>query len=124
MRPKIKFSAHDVEFLRQERAKLYQIKKQQLISQEKVTVIIKFKLPTFVLPLPKDIVPPKNNYSTSSPSNLGFYYFLPKKNLFYLSKTNPTCLEKKGGLFTLHFLSSSPSLSGLKISYISDIGNV
>ena len=100
MRPKIKLLAHNVELRGQERAKSNQIKKQLLISQEKVHIIIKFKPPTFVLPPPKDIVPPKNNHSTSSLSNLGFPYFLPKNNLFSLSKTTPTCLEK-GNSFTL-----------------------
>ena len=49
----------------------------------------------------------RKNHTTSSPNNLEFLYFLPKKNLFSLSKTNSTCLEK-GSPFTLPFPSSSP----------------
>ena len=75
----------------------------------KTSVSIKFKPQTFVLPPPKDIVPQNNNHSTSSPSNFGFLFFLPKKNLFSLSKTIPTCLEK-GNSFTLPSSSSSFSL--------------
>ena len=54
MRPKIKLLAHDVEFQLQKRTKFDQIKKQLLISQEKVYAIIKFKPPFFVLPQLKD----------------------------------------------------------------------
>ena len=100
-----------VEFQRQERTKSNQIKKQLLNPQEKVYIIIKFKPPTFVLPTPKDIVLPKKNHPTS-PSNLGFPSFLPKKNLFPLSKTNPTCLKKRN-FFTLPFLYSSSSLQAV-----------
>ena len=106
MKPKIPLPVHDVEFQQQERAKSDQIKKQLLIFQEKVPSIIKFKPQTFVFSPPKDIVFAKNNHLTSSSSNLGFPSFLPKTNLFDLSKTNPTCLEKED-FFTLPFLSSS-----------------
>ena len=92
-----------MEFQQQEQVKSDQIRKQLLIPQEKVIVIVKFKPPTFVLPPSKDIVPSKNNYSISSISNLGSTSFLSKKNLFSLSKTTPTYLEKRD-FFTLPFL--------------------
>ena len=94
MRPKIQLLAQDVEFQRQERAKSDQMKRQVLIPQEKVPVIIKFKPSTFVLPPPNDFVPPKNNHSTSSRSNPESSSFLPIKNLFSLSKITPFGLEK------------------------------
>ena len=96
---------------------------QLLISQEKVPAIIKFKPSTFVLyapkdfvlPTPKDFVLPKKNHPTSLPSNLGFCYFLLKKKLFSLSKTNLTCSEK-GDFFILPFLSSSSFLSTVVVT--------
>ena len=88
---------------------------QLLIPQEKDSTIIKFKPLTFVLPTPKDFVLPKKNHMTSPSSNLGFPYFLSKKNLFSLSKTNPTCLEK-GDSFILPFLSSFSFLSTIVVT--------
>ena len=121
MRPKIQLSAHDVEFQWQERAKSDLMRRELLISQEKNHAIIKFKPPTFVLPplkdiVPplKDIVPPKNNHMTYSPRNSGSSSFLPRKNLFSLSKTTPFCLEK-GNLFTLPSSSSSFSIPAVVV---------
>ena len=70
--------------------------------------MFKFKPLTFVLPTPNDIVIPKNHL-TSPPSSLEFPYSLPKNNLFSLSKTTPTCLDK-GNPFTSTF---SPSFSSI-----------
>ena len=84
---------------------------QLLILQEKVPVIIKFKLQNFVLPTPKEFVLRKKNHSTFPPSNLGFPSFLPKKNSSSHSKTNSTFFLEKGDFFILPFLSSSSFLS-------------
>ena len=78
-------------------------------SQEKVPDIVKFKSPTFVLSLSKDIVLPKNNHSISPPSNLDFPSFLPKKNLFSLSKTTPLILRMETLLLYLFLLFLPPS---------------
>ena len=100
--------------LQQERAKSDRIKNQLLVPQEKVPAIIKFKPQTFVLSTLKDIVLPKKKHPTSRPSNLGFYSFLPKKNLFFLSKTTPTNFDKENS-FILPFLFSSSPLSTITV---------
>ena len=83
------------------------MRRQLLIPHEKVPVIIKFKPSTFIFPLPQNTVPPKNNHP---PSNSGLSSFLPRKNLFSLSKTTSFGFEKgkrthfdlkKGNIFTL-----------------------
>ena len=86
-----------------------------MIPQEKFLAIIKFKPPTFVLPHSKDVVPSKNNHPTSSPSNLGTSSFLPKNNIFSLSKTAPSYLEK-GNSFTLPFSSLYSSISTIAVT--------
>ena len=104
-----------MEFQQQKQAKSDRIKNQLLIPQGKVLITIKFKSQTFVLPTPKDFVLPKKSQLNSPPSNLEFPYFLPKKNLFYHSKTNPTCLEKENS-FTLPFPHSFSSIYAMTAS--------
>ena len=115
---------------RTSKVKSNRIRKQLLIPQEKVPTIINFKPPTFIISPPKDIVSPKNNHSTSYPSNPGSSYFLSKKNLFSLSKITPFGLEKgkitsldlqKGNFFTFppsSFFLSIPTVSTSKVVVI------
>ena len=86
------------------------MRRQLLISLEKVVVILKFKPPTFVLPPPQNTAQQKSNHSSSSLSNPGSPSFFPKKNMFSLSKTTPFVLEKQN-FFTLHSSSSSFSIN-------------
>ena len=77
-----------MEFQQQERAKSDRMRRQLLISQEKVPATIKFKPPTLVFPPPKNIAPQESNYSSFSSRNQGPSYlsFFFRMNPFSLSK--------------------------------------
>ena len=91
---------HDLEFQRQEQARLVQMRRQRLIHQEKILTTFRFKYPTFILPpltYPAQYpaqhkgIPPPSNQEPSSPyfeSNLFqvFKGFAKANNPFYSYK--------------------------------------
>ena len=113
MRPKVQLLAHDVEFQRQERAKSDRMRKQLLIPQGEVLGILKFKPLTFVLHPPKNTISPKNNHSTSSPTNPGLFSFsqricfhFPKQPFLVWRKETPSLFLWKKKLFYSSFFFS------------------